>query len=272
VQLSQITMLAVAAAEEAAEHGEGSGLVSPVLFHIGPVSISYHIFSAWVVMVVLVIVSILATRNMQLVPRGLQNFMEFIVESLMGLIEQTAGPKGRSFAPVVMTAFLFILTANWMGTLPFYGHVKGFESPNSNLNITASMAVIVFVLCQFYAVKSLGVGGFVKELFIPNPLHILTEITRPVSLSLRLFGNIFAGGVLVHTMLGISPYITFVFLGLELFVGIIQALIFTMLSLVFLSIANTGHGHDPEHPENTNETQEEEYAEMRHAQTRQAHH
>jgi F-type H+-transporting ATPase subunit a len=272
VQIPQFVIQAVAAAEEAGEHGEGSGLVSPVLFHLGPIDISYHIFSAWVVMAVLVILSIVATRNMQLVPRGLQNLMEVIVETLMGLVEQTAGPKGRSFAPVVMTAFLFILASNWLGTLPFFGHVKGFESPNSNLNITASMAVIVFILCQYYAVKTLGVGGFMKELFIPNPLHILTEITRPVSLSLRLFGNIFAGGVLVHTMLGIAPFITFVFLGLELFVGVIQALIFTMLSLVFLSIANTGHGHDPEHPENTNETQEEEYAEMRHAQTRQAHH
>ena len=74
---------------------------------------------------------------MQLVPRGLQNFMEVIVEGLMGLIEQTAGPKGRAFAPVVMTAFLFILAANWIGTMPFFGNINGFESPNSNLNITA---------------------------------------------------------------------------------------------------------------------------------------
>jgi F-type H+-transporting ATPase subunit a len=87
----------------------------------------------------------------------------------------------------------------------------------------------------------------VKELFIPNPLHILTEVTRPVSLSLRLFGNIFAGGVLVHTMLGIAAPIVFIFLGLELFVGVIQALIFTMLSLVFLTIAVTPHHADDEH-------------------------
>ena len=272
MHLSQLTMMAVAAAEEAGEKSEGTSLVSHTAFSIGPLDVSYHIFSAWVVMAVLVIVSILATRNMQLVPRGLQNFMEAIVEALMGIIEQTAGAKGRSFAPVVMTAFLFILTSNWLGTLPLYGHVKGFESANSNLNITASMAVVVFFLCQFYALKTLGVGGFVKELFIPNPLHILTELTRPVSLALRLFGNICAGGVLVHTMLGIAPFITFIFLGLELFVGLIQALIFTMLSLVFLSIANTGHGHDPHHPENTNETQEEEYAEMRYAESRATHH
>jgi len=262
----QLGLMAVAAQEEGG-HG-GSELASPILFHIGPVPISYHIFSAWVVMAVLVILSIVATRSMKLVPRGFQNLVEAIIETLMNTIEQTAGRTGRKFAPLVMTAFLFILTANWLGTTPFFGEsgIRGLRSPNSNLNITASMAVVVFFVVQFYALRTLGVGGYLKEFAIPNPLHILTELTRPVSLALRLFGNIFAGGVLVHTMLAIAPYVVFVFLGLELFVGIIQALIFTMLSLVFLSIANTGHGHDPGH---ANETQEEEYAEARHAQ---AHH
>ncbi|MFN8633457.1 MAG: F0F1 ATP synthase subunit A [Chloroflexota bacterium] len=251
MQFSQITMMAVAAAEEAGEHGaeHGSGLASPIFFHLGPIPVSYHIFSAWIVMAVLVIVSILATRNMQLVPRGLQNFVEFAIETLLGLVDQTAGPKGRAFAPVVMTAFLFILTANWMGTLPLYGHIEGFESPNSNLNVTAAMAIIVFVLCQVYAIRTNGIGGYIKEFIVPNPLHILTELSRPLSLSLRLFGNIYAGGVLVHTMLGIAPFITFVFLGLELFVGAVQALIFTMLTLVFLTIAVTPHHgeHDDAH-------------------------
>jgi F-type H+-transporting ATPase subunit a len=249
VQLSQIGVMAVAAAEEAGEHG-GGGLASPVFFHLGPLEISEHIFSAWIIMAVLVILSILATRNMQLVPKGLQNFMEVVVEQLMGLIEQTAGSKGRAFAPVVMTAFLFILAANWIGTLPFFGNIKGFKSPNSNLNITASMAIIVFLLCQFFAIKTNGVPGYLKEFVLPNPLHILTELSRPLSLSLRLFGNIFAGGVLVHTMLGIAPFITFVFLGLELFVGAVQALIFTMLTLVFLTIAVTPHhAHEEGHAE-----------------------
>jgi F-type H+-transporting ATPase subunit a len=243
VQIPQIVIQAVAAAEEEAAHG--SGLQSNVFFHIGPLEITEHIFSAWIVMAVLVILSILATRNMQLVPRGLQNFMEVIVEGLMGLITSTAGQRGKAFAPVIMTAFLFILAANWIGTMPMFGNINGFESPNSNLNITAAMAIIVFVLSQFYAIMTNGIGGYLKEFAIPNPLHILTELSRPLSLSLRLFGNIYAGGVLVHTMLGIAPFITFVFLGLELFVGAVQALIFTMLSLVFLSIAVTPHhGHD----------------------------
>jgi F-type H+-transporting ATPase subunit a len=94
------------------------------------------------------------------------------------------------------------------------------------------------------------VGGYLKEFLVPNPLHILTELSRPLSLSLRLFGNIYAGGVLVHTMLVIAPFITFVFLGLELFVGAVQALIFTMLTLVFLTIAVTPHhAHDDAHEE-----------------------
>ena len=81
------------------------------------------------------------------------------------------------------------------------------------------------------------------EFVVPNPLHLLSEVSRPLSLSLRLFGNIFAGGALVEEILRLAPYVTFAFMGLELFVGAVQALIFTMLTLVFLSIATTGHGH-----------------------------
>jgi len=257
VQLSQIPMMAVAAQE--AEGGGGQSLSSDVVMRLGPFDISNHILSAWLVMVVLVIVAFLATRRMKLVPSGLQNLAEVIVEALIGLIEQVAGPRGRAFAPVIMTLFLFILSANWLGTLPIFENIQVIDeahhtevplllSPNSTLNVTGSMAIIVFVLSQIFALKTNGAGGYVKELFIPNPLHILTEVTRPVSLSLRLFGNIFAGGVLVHTMLGIAPFVTFAFLGLELFVGAVQALIFTMLSLVFLAIAVTPHaGHDDAH-------------------------
>ena len=161
----------------------------------------------------------------------------------MGVIDQTAGRNGRRFAPLVLTAFLFILTANWLGITPFFGNMTGFKSPNKDLNTTAAMAIVVFFVVQFYAVKTLGIGGWVKEFFVPNPLHLLSEISRPLSLSLRLFGNIFAGSTLVHEILVLAPYATFVFLGLELFVGAVQALIFTMLTLVFLSIATAGHGH-----------------------------
>jgi F-type H+-transporting ATPase subunit a len=158
VGVIQFGIMAAETAGEEGGHG-GSGLASPVFFHIGPVPISEHIFSAWVVMAVLVVLSILATSRMRLVPRGFQNLVEVIIEQLMNTIQQTAGPTGRRFAPVVMTAFLFILAANWLGTLPFFGNIRGFKSPNSNLNITASMAVVIFFRVQFYALRTLGIGG-----------------------------------------------------------------------------------------------------------------
>jgi F-type H+-transporting ATPase subunit a len=254
VQLShvgQISAMAVAAAETAEEGGHGAGLTPHVFFHIGPIPVIDQVFSAWVVMAVLLLIAFLATRNLQMVPRGLQNAVELLIETWMGMIKQTAGANGRKFYPVVLTAFIYILAANWIGTTPFFGNIRGFQSPNSNLSMTAAMAIVVFFLVQFFAIKTLGVGGYLKEFLIPNPLHILTELSRPLSLSLRLFGNIYAGGVLVHTMLLTVPggfLITWVFLGLELFVGVVQALIFTMLTLVFLSIANTSHhAHDDSH-------------------------
>ena len=241
--MNSLTTFAIRAAEEEAH---GVSFASHTLFYLGPIRVSDVIFSAWVAIAVLMLIVFLATRNMQMVPSGLQNLVETVVEALMGIIEQTAGPRGRSFAPMVLAAFLFILTANWLGITPLYGNTRIFVSPNHDLNVTASMAIVVFFTVQYFAIRTLGIGGWIKEFFIPNPLHLLSEISRPLSLSLRLFGNIFAGGALVHQILALAPYVSFIFLGLELFVGAVQALIFTMLTLVFLSIATTGHGHGHE--------------------------
>jgi F-type H+-transporting ATPase subunit a len=106
-------------------------------------------------------------------------------------------------------------------------------------------------LAEFLELRSLGLFGYIKGLVIPNPMRWLELFTRPLSLAFRLFGNIYAGEVLLATMLAVAPYVLFIFIGLELFVGLIQALIFSMLSLVFLSIATVhedAHGsHDDEH-------------------------
>ncbi len=220
-----------------------------VLFSIGPLPVTNTILSAWITMAVLAGLSAAATRNMKLVPRGLQNLMEYVVEVLLGVCESTAGRKGRQFLPVVATAFLFILASNWMGLLPGYGDTPWLRSANSDLNITASMAIIVFFLVQGWAIKTQGILRYLKEFLVPNPLHILTELSRPLSLAFRLFGNIFAGEVLLITMAGLIPLaVPVAFFGLELFVGIVQALIFSMLTLVFLTIATLHHGGE-EHQE-----------------------
>jgi F-type H+-transporting ATPase subunit a len=217
-----------------------------VLFHIFGLPVTNSIFTAWVVIAILVLFAYFSTRHMKLIPAGAQNFWELIVELWVGVSEQTMGRRrARRFMPLVATAFLFILFSNWFGTLPIgyltihtpEGDVPVFRSADSDLNVTAAMAILMIVLAEFFELRSLGLLGYIKGLLIPNPMRWLEIFTRPLSLSFRLFGNIFAGEVLLATMLTVAPVVLFVFIALELFVGLIQALIFSMLSLVFLSIA-----------------------------------
>jgi len=229
-----------------------------LLFHVGPLAITNTLLTAWVVIIILVLFAWLSTRKMKLLPSGLQNFWELVIELWVGVTNNTMGPRrGRRFLPLVATVFLFILFSNWFGTLPISyftvvneeGHtVPLLRSANSDLNITAAMAIFMIVLAEFFELRSLGGLGYIKGLVIPNPMRWMEIFTRPLSLSFRLFGNIFAGEVLLATMIAVAPFVLFVFIGLELFVGLIQALIFSMLSLVFLSIA-TVHEEAHEHHE-----------------------
>jgi len=231
-----------------------------VLFDIGFMPVTNSILTAWVVIAILVLFAYFSTRNMKTLPSGAQNFWELIIELWVNISEQTMGRRrGKRFMPLVATAFLFILFSNWFGTLPIgYIYIRNaegaevpiFRSANSDLNVTAAMAILMIVLAEFYELRSLGLFGYLKGLLIPNPMRWLEIFTRPLSLSFRLFGNIFAGEVLLATMLTVAPYVMFVFIGLELFVGLIQALIFSMLSLVFLSIATVheeAHGQHDAH-------------------------
>src|SRR5438477_6468138 len=227
------------------------------LFQIFGLPVTNSIFTAWVVILLLVLFVYFSTRNMQTIPKGVQNFWELIVELWVGVSEQTMGERrGRRFMPLVATAFLFILFSNWFGTLPISyftvtnaegEHVELLRSANSDLNITAAMAIMMIALAEFFELRSLGPLGYIKGLFLPNPMRWLEIFTRPLSLSFRLFGNIFAGEVLLATMLTVAPYVMFVFIALELFVGLIQALIFSMLSLVFLSIATVHEDAHEQH-------------------------
>jgi F-type H+-transporting ATPase subunit a len=245
-----------------------------VLFHIGFMPVTNSILTAWVVIVILVLFAYFSTRTMRTIPSGAQNFWELIIELWVGISERTMGRRrGRRFMPLVATAFLFIVFSNWFGALPigyvFIRNGEGaevpiFRSANSDLNVTAAMAILMIALAEFYELRSLGLFGYLKGLLIPNPMRWLEIFTRPLSLSVRLFGNIFAGEVLLATMLSVAPYVMFVFIGIELFVGIIQALIFSILSLVFLSIATV---HEDAHgPHDARESIESEVAATSHGQ------
>ncbi|HLH21458.1 MAG TPA: F0F1 ATP synthase subunit A [Chloroflexota bacterium] len=216
------------------------------------------ILASWLAIIVVIAISLLATRRMALIPGGLQNFAEMAIEALLTPCEQFAGARGRSFLPLVGALFFFIMTANWMGILPFYAendwlhevpwtasHGPPLRSANSDLNATAAMAAIVFIWVQFMMIRTNGLFGWIKHLtWGPPPvLELISEIARPVSLALRLFGNIFAGEVLLLVMSSlIPPGVPFLFMAFELFVGVVQALIFAILTLAFLSLATTAHG------------------------------
>lgn len=240
-------------AQQEAEATQRSILAPEVVLQVGFLPITNTLVSTWTAMLILLVLAFAATRNMKMVPRGLQNFMELIVETWLSLSTQAMGRRGRQLMPLIATAFMFILTANWVGTLPLknidLNHVHLFRSANSDLNLTAAMAVMIILVAEVLEMKSLGLG-YLKSLLLPNPLRWLEIITRPLSLSFRLFGNMFAGEQLVSTMLATAPFAVFAFLGLEVFVGFIQALIFSMLTLVFLTMATAherDHGHGDEH-------------------------
>lgn len=261
----------------------------PVTFVWFGVPIHATILAAWLSMAVLIIISWLATRNMQLVPGGLQNMVEYAVESLLSLCEQVAGEKGRKLLPLAGTLFLFILVSNWMGILPLWGEADwltpehhgaassqvdtshgapadahGAEtggvpwtvsreaplrSANSDINLPVAMAVVVALWTQVTRIRSGGILGYIKHLTIGPPpvLELISELARPVSLALRLFGNILAGGVLVYVMSTLIPsglVVPVVFMAFEVFVGVVQALIFTSLTLAFLTLASAGHGDE----------------------------
>ncbi len=213
-------------------------------------------------------------------PKGIVNFFEGVLEFMLGYFDQVTHDRKKSvkFLPVVGTLFLFILVSNWIGLLPGINSViihRGaetlplFRPADTDLNLTLAMAVFAVAISHILGVATIGffryanrfikLGDLYQAVKSLKPVNILTaiveffvgiieifsEIAKMVSLSLRLFGNIFAGEVLMTVLAGLIPYLVpLPFMALELLVGLIQAVVFTMLALVYLTMATTDtHGH-----------------------------
>ncbi len=240
-----------------------SATISPDILFTVPLGFANFYFTnsmltTLIAAVVLVVFFALATRKMSIIPGRLQNLAETIVESLLGLVEGSAGKAlGRRIFQWVATIFLFVIAANWMAIIPGWETIQvrvasGELTPllrpaNADLNMTLSMAIVAFLLFQTYGMRAHGPGHFKEYL---NPMHFIGDFARIISLSARLFGNTFGGSVLVVVMyflLGslFVGFFTFIFLGLELFFGLIQALLFSILTLSYITLASAG-GH--EHP------------------------
>lgn len=226
--------------------------------------ITNTLLMSWIAMAVLIIISIIATRKLQLVPSPLQNFIESIVEAMLDFIKKVIGEKKQAeqFFPLIATIFIFILLSNWLGLIPGIGTIGFFEidkthegheifipffrSTNSDINMTLALAIVSVIATQIFGIIGIGAFKYIsKYVNLKNPiltftgiLELIAEIAKLISFSFRLFGNIFAGEVLLVVMAFLVPFIApLPFMVLELFVGFIQALIFAMLTLVFLKIA-----------------------------------
>lgn len=240
-------------------------LTAEKIFSIGPIPITNTILTTWLVTILLLAIAYLATRKTSQVPHFLQNIAEVMVETFNDLVASVAGDKTKVFLPVVASFFFFILFGNYFGLLPgvgtigFHEVVEGkqvfvplFRSINSDLNTTVALALVSTVATHYLSVRYLSLGGYIGKFLSLNPifafvgiLEIIGEATKILSLSFRLFGNIFAGEVLLTTTsTKLFAYVIPVpFYFLELLIGFVQALIFAMLTLVFMVILTQKSTH-----------------------------
>ena len=244
-------------------------LSSETVASIGDFGIRNTLLMAWLAMGVLILIGLrLKAGGYKLIPGRFQSFIELIVEGLYDFFHSIFGNDKltRRFFPLVATIFLFILTANWMGILPGVGSIvirspeSGeaiplLRSMNADVNMTLVFAVVAVIAAQVVGFATLGILPQAGKYFVApwkkpygigtfvGLLEFIGEFARIASFTFRLFGNIFAGEVLLVVMSFLVPYLVPIpFLGLELFVGIIQAMVFAMLTSVFIVMATQGHG------------------------------
>lgn len=202
------------------------------------------IVNTWIIVILLSLFAVYVNRKIKNAkidekPSGLLNVIELLVEGVQSLVESTMGSDKLKFAPYIGTLALYLLVANLFGLL-------GFKPPTSDYNVTFSLAIMTFVLTQYYGLKSKGLGGYVKGFFEPMPLlfplNVIGELANPVSLSFRLFGNILSGVIIMSLIYGALGYASVVITPalhayFDVFAGVIQTFIFVMLTMVFISMA-----------------------------------
>src|SRR5882724_11794488 len=239
-----------------------------------------HVTYTWVVMVILAGVAFAASRNVQLVPRGLQNFLEVVLEQFIQMIDDVMGVEGRRYLPLLATLGLFIVTANLISLVP------GMGGPTSNLNTNAACALIVFFSYHWIGVRKRGALTYLAHFAGPVPLalkplmfviEIISHLARPLSLTLRLFGNMIGGHILlaiIFFLMGLQGLIGWALSGgalgavvggigglvmivftvgflypLKILVSFLQAFIFVMLTMLYIAGAVEGAEADEHHAE-----------------------
>jgi F-type H+-transporting ATPase subunit a len=212
-------------------------------------------------MAVVIIPLTIAARRLKEIPSGAQNVLEFAIEGLTSFAMGIGGPGAKRFITFFLACFLFIVISNWSGLIPGVGRVHEFRAPTSDVNVTVGLALVAFVYFHYQGVRALGIGGYLGKFFtlkggpiglFVGVLEFFLEIVKPITLAMRLFGNIYGGELALTVMTTITlAFIPVALYGLELFVGLMQGIIFSVLVLVFTMLAMEGHheeGHDEHSP------------------------
>lgn len=299
-----------------AEAVSASVAVKPeIMFKLLGFEITNTLIVTWVAMLLLISLGYFATRNMKLVPSGLQNTMEFAIEGIANLCESVAGgERAKKFFPIVATIFLFVVVSNLLGLIPGFGPIGTitlepghhepksivslgethlfakqeeepgsapilapfFRSPSTDINTTLAIALIAMILVQFFGIQALGFAGYFGKFFnfarigkffgglftgkakggdlafgfldvFIGLIEFISEIAKVFAFTFRLFGNIFAGEVVLLIMSFLFLALPLVFYGFEVFVGFIQGFVFAVLTLAFMTIATTSHASEEHH-------------------------
>lgn len=220
--------------------------------------------NAVVVVLIMIVLAVLFTRKLEAVPKGMSNFGEWLAEQMRNFTVGIIGPEGEKHVPLVGTIFYYILLMNLIGLIP------GFHSPTSNITTTLALGVFVFLYVQFWGIRNNGLGGYLRHFMGPSmggkknfphlflllgPIELFSEIIKPFTLAVRLFGNIFGEDVIIVVLAGLGATFGLSFLPLHvpvvllaLITAIVQAMVFSILTCIYLSLLSP-HGHHEEHDE-----------------------
>ena len=233
------------------------------------ISIANSHVTMWIVMAILIGLVYLGTRHLSLVPGGLQGGLEVAVQTLVDFVTDTGGRAAVKYVPLIGTLFLFILFCNWLGVVPFVGQIPLLHAPTADYHVTLGLAIVAFVAYQAEGIRTLGKGYFSRwintasfkdgaflggiMLFV-GFIEFLAEVIRILTLTARLWGNIFGGEVMLVVMAAVLYVVAIpvlvLFAGFEMFIGLLQAVIFAMLTLLYFVLATESH---EEHGESTTE-------------------
>jgi F-type H+-transporting ATPase subunit a len=215
-------------------------LIPTVMFTLGPLQVTSTVVNTWIIMAFISVVFVVLGKRLQVKPTRWQNALEWLVEAIDGLIRDMISHDPRLFLPIVGALAIFITAANLGGLIP------GIRSPTTDINTPLALAIVVFFSVHYYGIRQKGLIGhlrhYVEPIFILLPIELASELARTLSLTFRLFGNIIGEEIVIAVLFLVLPYFIPVPMMLfSIFTSVIQAYVFAMLTVVYISGAVQAH-------------------------------